>query len=445
MEQTCDLLIQNCSLLQKDFTVADSCSVAVTGTRISGIYQAGDPLPVARETLNGTGKLLMPGLVDGHTHCCQQLLRGSVADEYPMIWTRILVPFESNLRPEDSYVSAQLACLEMIRYGTTAFADAGGVFMNRVADAVVESGMRAAIAKSTMDTGNAITGAMKETREESICNTEDLYQTYQGKGDGRLKIFFGIRQIMTCTPELIAMVRDHAAARNTGIHAHLCEHRDEVSFCLQNYQMRPVEFLDSLGVLGPNLLTAHNVLLSEHDIRILAERGVKIIHCPRCNLSNHGFPKTPLMLELGASVGLGTDGAAPSNADLFEEMKTLRYDSQAYWGLASFDPVVMRCKTLLQMAAQGGANALGWGEELGSVEVGKLADMVLLDISQPHIAPTQNLVNTLVGAACGRDVTDSVINGKVVMRNREVLTLDEEKILADAKQHMREILSRIRG
>lgn len=121
---------------------------------------------------------------------------------------------------------------------------------------------------------------MKETREESICNTEDLYQTYQGKGDGRLKIFFGIRQIMTCTPELIAMVRDHAAARNTGIHAHLCEHRDEVSFCLQNYQMRPVEFLDSLGVLGPNLLTAHNVLLSEHDIRILAERGVKIIHCP---------------------------------------------------------------------------------------------------------------------------------------------------------------------
>ena len=177
----------------------------------------------------------------------------------------------------------------------------------------------------------------------------------------------------------------------------------------------------------------------------MAERGVKVVHCPRCNLSNHGFPKTPQILEAGASVGLGTDGAAPNNADLFEEMKTLRYGSQAFWGLADFDPVVMTCKMLLRMATQGGANALGLGDELGTIEAGKLADMILVDIDQPHITPTQNLVNTLVCAAGGRDVTDSIINGKVVMRNRQVLTLDEEKIKADAKQHMREILSRIRG
>ena len=143
-----------------------------------------------------------------------------------MIWTRILVPFESNLRPEDSYVSGQLACLEMIKYGTTSFADSGGVFMDRVADAVIESGMRAAIAKSTMDTGNAITGAMKETREEAVSNTEALYRAYNGSGEDRIRIFFAIRQVMTCTPELISMVRERAAALHTGIHAHLCEHRE---------------------------------------------------------------------------------------------------------------------------------------------------------------------------------------------------------------------------
>lgn len=445
MEQTCDLLIKNCQLLKPDMSISASCSVAVQGIRISGIFSAGDEVPAASEVIDGTGKLLMPGLVDGHTHCCQQLLRGSVADEYPMIWTRILVPFESNLKPEDSYVSGQLACLEMIKYGTTAFADSGGVFMNRVADAAIESGMRAAIAKSTMDMGNAITGAMKETREEAVENTEALYHAYNGADNDRIRIFFAIRQVMTCTPELITMVKERAAALHTGIHAHLCEHRDEVSFCLQNYKMRPAEFLDSLGVLGPNLLTAHNVLLSEHDIHIMAERGVKIIHCPRCNLTNHGFPKTPQILEAGASVGLGTDGAAPCNADLFEEMKVLRYGSQAFWGLASFDPVVMTCKALLRMATQGGANALGYGPRLGTIEVGNLADMILVDIEQPHIMPTQNLTNTLVGAASGRDVTDSIINGKVVMRNRQVLTLDEEKIMADAKQHLREVLSRIRG
>ena len=324
MEPTCDLLIKNCQLLQKDFTVAEGRAVSVAGNRIAGIFAPGEPLPAAAEVIDAGGKLLMPGLVDGHTHCCQQLLRGSVADEYPMIWTRILVPFESNLQPEDSYVSGQLACLEMIKYGTTSFADSGGVFMHRVADAAMESGMRAAIAKSTMDMGNAITGAMKETREEAVARTEELYRAYNGSGEDRIRIFFAIRQVMTCTPELIGMVRDRAAALHTGIHAHLCEHRDEVSFCLQHYHMRPAEFLDSLGVLGPNLLTAHNVLLSEHDIRIMAERGVKVIHCPRCNLSNHGFPKTPQLLEAGASVGLGTDGAAPTNADLFDEMKALR-------------------------------------------------------------------------------------------------------------------------
>ena len=439
-----DIVIKNCQVLQPDMTISGECSVAIKDSWIRKIGSAEEiaAAGTAAQTLDGKGKLLMPGLVDGHTHTCQQLLRGRVADEYPMIWTRFLVPFESNLRPEDSYVSGQLACLEMIKNGTTAFAESGGVHMDRVADAVIESGMRAAIAKSTMDMGNAITGAMKETAQEAIDNTIDLYKRYQGAGDGRIDIWFAIRQVMTCSRELISMVGENAKKYHTGIHAHLCEHKDEVSFCLQNYKKRPAQFLEEMGILGPNLLTAHNVMLSDADISIMAERGVKIIHCPRANLANHGFPKTPQILEAGASVGLGCDGAAPSNLDLFDEIKVLRYAMIGYWGLPSFNPVVMPCAKLLEMATQGGANAIGHGDILGTVEEGKKADLILLNIDQPHILPTQNLLNTIVDAASSHDVTDSIINGKLVMKDREVLTLDEEKIMFEADRHMKEIIKR---
>lgn len=439
-----DIVIKNCQVLQPDMTISGECSVAIKDSWIRKIGSAEEiaAAGTAAQTLDGKGKLLMPGLVDGHTHTCQQLLRGRVADEYPMIWTRFLVPFESNLQPEDSYVSGQLACLEMIKNGTTAFAESGGVHMDRVADAVIESGMRAAIAKSTMDMGNAITGAMKETAQEAIDNTIDLYKRYQGAGDGRIDIWFAIRQVMTCSRELISMVGENAKKYHTGIHAHLCEHKDEVSFCLQNYKKRPAQFLEEMGILGPNLLTAHNVMLSDADISIMAERGVKIIHCPRANLANHGFPKTPQILEAGASVGLGCDGAAPSNLDLFDEIKVLRYAMIGYWGLPSFNPVVMPCAKLLEMATQGGANAIGHGDILGTVEEDKKADLILLNIDQPHILPTQNLLNTIVDAASSHDVTDSIINGKLVMKDREVLTLDEEKIMFEADRHMKEIIKR---
>ena len=440
----CDILIRGCRVLQPDMTISGTCSVAIDKTMICKIGPEAELAQEyeAEETLDGRGKLLMPGLVDGHTHTCQQLLRGRVSDEYPMVWTRFLVPFESNLRPEDSYVSGQLACLEMIKHGTNAFADSGGVYMDRVADAVVESGMRAAIAKSTMDMGNAITGAMKETAKEAVAHTRELYKGYQGAGDGRVDIWFAIRQVMTCSQDLIAMVRDAAEELHTGIHAHLCEHKDEVSFCLQNYKLRPAQFLESMGVLGPNLLTAHNVMLSDEDIALMAERGVKVIHCPRANLANHGFPKAPQILQAGLQVGLGCDGAAPSNLDLFDEMKVLRYGMIAYWGLPSFNPVVMTCATVLKMASWGGACALGKGDILGTVEEGKKADVILLNIDQPHIQPTQNLLNTIVEAANGHDVTDSIIDGRLVMKNREVLTLDEEKICFEAQKHMEEIIKR---
>lgn len=444
MSINCDLLLLDVCMLAEDGAVREGMAVAVTGSQIAEVLptaQAREKYQAAQAIL-GRGKLLLPGFVDGHTHTCQQLLRGRTTDEYPMIWTRILVPFESNLTAEDVRVSARLSCLEMIKAGYTAFADAGGTHMDQVAEAVVESGMRAALCRSTMDMGSAIPESMKESCEDNLRHTEELYRAYHGAGNGRVDIWFGLRQVMTCSPELVRRTGELARAYNTGVHAHLCEHKDEVSFCLQNYKKRPAEFLDEMGVLGPNLITAHNVTLSESDITLMARREVKFIHCPRANLTSHGFPKTPRILECGGEVGIGCDGAAGNALDMFAQLRALKDAMLAFWGLPVFDPVVMPTKALLRMASQGGGAAIGHGDELGSIEVGKKADLILINIHQPHLTPSQNLANTLLACGTGRDVTDSIINGRVVMRDRRVLTLDEERIMADSTRHMAGIVAR---
>lgn len=436
-----DLIIKNCSVMMPDFSIKKEQDILIQDSFIKKITDTDDGYE-SKEVLNGKNKLVMPGLVDGHTHTCQQLLRGRTANEYPMVWTRILVPYESSLTPEDCYWSAKLACLEMIKSGTTAFAESGSTHMGDVANAVIESGMRAALARSTMDIGDAISDCMKESSELNILHTEALYDKYQGTGDGRVDIWFAIRQVMTCSPELIREIGKEARRLKTGIHAHLCEHKDEVSFCLQHYQKRPAEFLDDMGVLGPNLLTAHNVVLSERDIDLLGERNVKLIHCPRANYANHGFPKTPRILQNNMSLGLGCDGASRPNLSLFAEMKHLLYGTMAFWGIPIFDPDIICAKDLLKMVTVGGARALQHEAELGTIEEGKKADLITINLMQPHLTPTHNLLNTLVDCAAEHDVTDSVINGKIVMRDRNVLTMNEEEIIKECSKRMKQIAER---
>ena len=440
----CDYLIRNCSVLMPDFTIKEDQSIAVTGSEITAIGPAGElnRTYTPGRVLEGKGKLAMPGFIDSHTHVCQQLLRGRTIDEWPMIWTRFLVPFESNLTPEDVYHSTRLACLEMIKSGTTGFIESGGVHMDRAVEATLESGMRAAITRSTMDMGAFITGEMKDTVTGCIEKTEKLYDAYHGAGDDRIHIWFGMRQVMTCSSELIESVAAASKERKTGVHAHLCEHKDEVRFCLENYRQRPAEFLLSHGLLAPNLLTAHNVALTEHDITLMKECDVKVIHCPDSNLTNHGFSKTPRFLEEKMTVGLGSDGASSRCLNLFDQMKILRYAMTAYWGLPVFDPMVMPCDDLLRMITINGARAMHRDHELGTLEVGKKADIITLNIHTPHLMPTADLVKSVVTAAGPGDVIDSMINGNLVMENRRVLTLDEEEIMAECVKRQKEIFQR---
>ncbi len=442
--ETCDLVISDATLLLPDMTLRPNASIAVNDTRIVAIDDAAraEAAYRPRARIQGDGKLAMPGLVDGHTHACQQLLRGRITDEPPMIWVRFLVPFESTLEPEDVYWSAKLCIVEMIKAGITTFADSGGRHMGQVARAVQEMGVRAAITRSTMDMAEFVPANMKDTAADAVARTESLYGEWHGKANDRIHIWFALRQVMTSTPELVERTADAARRLGTGIHIHLAEHLREVEHCVVNYGLRPAEWLDSLGLLGPDVLAAHCVVLSDSEVQLLVERGTVPVHCPRSNLHSHGFPKTPLFLSLGSPIGMGTDGASSNALDLFESGRLLKSATQARYGLPINDATVLPVEALLRMWTSGGARALLLQDCVGTLEVGKQADIVLFDYRKPHMSPTHNLLRTLVVCSRPQDVTDVVVDGAVLMRDGRLTQADEGEIIAKAAEHLRAVAQR---
>ena len=438
-----DLIIKDCCVLTPEFEVKENQSIAIKDKVIIDMDNEAtiDNKYAASERLSGKGKLAMPGLIDAHMHTCQQLLRGRITDELPMIWTRIMVPYESNLTEADVHISAQLSCLEMIKSGTTMFVDAGGTYMHKVAETVIESGLRGTITCSTMNTGNGIPSSMKADSSELLRINQDLYDNFHGSGDGRVSVWFSLRSILTCTADLITKVFETARECKTGVHAHMNEYPNEVNYCLENYKARPLEYLKSLGVLGSNFLSAHSILLSENEMDVLKQYDVKVVHCPISN-SGKGIAKLPSLMQKGVTIGLGTDGAAHSGLSLFDQMKVLKSIMRACWGVPIFDPVIMPSKKIVEMATLGGAAVVGRQNELGCLEISKKADLILLNIDQPHIQPTHNFVNTLVESVNSHDVVDMIVDGKILMKNREVLTLDEDKIKYESKQAMKKITVR---
>jgi 5-methylthioadenosine/S-adenosylhomocysteine deaminase len=315
--------------------------------------------------------------------------------------------------------------------------------MESTAQAALETGIRGCIAPSTMDSGAFIPDTMKTTAEQAVRTTENLYENYHGAGSDRIHIWFGIRQAMTSTPELLRMVSERARALNTGVHIHLAEHLDEVSHCLRNYKMRPAEVFDVYGLLGPNVIAAHCVRLAEREIKLMSERGTNVVHCPSSNLTSHGFSKTPLMQALGLNVGLGTDGTSGTRLSMFEPMRLLKYAMQARYGIEINDPLTLPALDVLRMATAGGAKALMLADEIGTLDVGKKADVILLDIDQPHLAPTANLPQTVVMAAGPGDVKDVIVDGKLLMKDRQLLHLDEETIRNDASEVLKAMAQRL--
>jgi 5-methylthioadenosine/S-adenosylhomocysteine deaminase len=352
------------------------------------------------------------------------------------------VPYESQLEPEDVYWSTMLSATEMIKAGITTFADAGGRHMGEAARAVEEMGLRACIARSTMDSAEFVPSSMKDSAEGAIRKTEALFDAWHGQGKGRIQVWFALRQVMTSTPGLVEGIAARARERGTGIHIHLAEHLKEVEHCVVNYGLRPAEWLDSLDFLGPDVLAAHSVVLSDAEVQLITERGTVPVHCPRSNLNSHGFPKTPLLLSLGSPIGLGSDGASGGKIDLMAEVRLLKSALQASRGLPINDATVLPLEHGLHMATAGGARALLLEEQIGTLEVGKKADIVLVDRTGPHMWPTHDLLRTLVMCATPQDVRDVIVDGVILMRDRELTLVDEAEIIHKAAGHMASVAKR---
>lgn len=428
----CDLLVkdtrllENCDLLteHQDFAVSNG-KILETGADLSLKYSA-------KETVDGRGKLFMPGLIDSHMHTGQQLLKGLVLDAKPIIWTRIMLPFESTLTPEKMKLSAELAALEMIKAGTTGFIDAGGYYMEEAAAVYEKSGLRGALSCSTMDE-EGLPESIAMNAEEAVKYTDNLYDEFHGKGN--LKVYYSLRALNSCSDRLVSLAAEHATERKTMLQAHMNEYQGEVNGIISREGARPYEYLEKRQVLGSNFLGAHSLLLSDHEREIIKKRQVKLCHCPFSNCGK-AAPDTPALLDMGILAALGTDGAAHGGLSLWNEMKIFRSVMNIIHGVPSGNPKVMPAETILKMALEGGAAALGEEEKLGKLKAGYHADFISINLEQPHLLPSGNFIHTLLECVNAGDVSDMAVGGKLLMKDRRVLVLDEERILKDAKMYM---------
>ncbi len=432
--QKCDLLIKGADVLINSGELRENVDIAIADGRILAVDADLVQAYEADEVLDGRYKLFMPGLVDSHMHTGQQLLKGLVLDAKPIIWTRVMLPFESTLTPEKMRLSAQAAALEMIKSGTAGFIDAGSYFMEDAAAVYETSGLRGALSYSTMDE-EGLPESIAMDANEAVRRTDSLFDAFHGKGN--LKVYYSLRALNSCSNRLVELEAEHARDRNTMLQAHMNEYMGEVNGILEREGMRPYEYLEKMQVLGGNFLGAHSLILTDREKELVRDRGVKVCHCPFSNCGK-AVPDTPQLLEMGIPVGLGTDGAAHGGLSLWNEMKIFRSVMNIIHGVPNRNPKVMPAKTILHMALEGGAAALGEEGQLGRVETGYKADLIGIDMNQPHLCPTGDKIHTLLECVNAGDVSDMVVGGRVLMKNRTVLTLDEERILYESRKYMEE-------
>ncbi|WP_308898470.1 amidohydrolase family protein [Candidatus Desulfosporosinus nitrosoreducens] len=425
----CDILIKNTSFLNENFAIVKGKNIAINNGKIESIFDCLENDYTSDNFIDGKDIVWMPGLVDGHLHTSQQLLRGRLLDERPVIWKRINIPHESKLTEEGSELSSKIAALEMIKSGTTGFVDIGGKYVENFASVYEKSGLRCALTYMTNDNPFA-PESLRTTVTEGIDRLIDLYNKYENKHK-RMKVFFSVPSLTVASEEMITAVFSEAKKRDIPVETHMNEYSSEVFEFIEKYQLRPFEYLEKNNLIG-KFIAAHCIFLSETEIEIIKNHDVKVIHCPFSN-SAKGVPRTPQLLANNISVGFGTDGSGHGGLDLFKDMRLFRGIMNAVIGTGSADYQIMPSKTLLKIATQGGSNSL-FSDNIGKLKEGYFADLIGIDLMQPHIYPTQNLVNSLVESVCGNDVKHMIVHGNLIMKNREIVTMDEEKILYEMKK-----------
>ncbi|HYM38715.1 MAG TPA: amidohydrolase family protein [Thermoplasmata archaeon] len=403
-------------------------NVFVDGGRIAAIGETQDR---ADEVLDCSGCAVLPGLINLHQHAANTLLRG-IADDMPLeeLLTKSFA-IDAKLTRRDVQIGALLACLEMIRSGTTSFQDLF-YWEDEVARAVRESGMRGFLSWVTLDS------AYTTQHGDPVKNADAFVAKHLG--DPLVTPSVGVQGVYVASEETFLRAREVATHRDVRLHAHLSETRKEVYDHVAKTGMRPAEWLERIGLLDPRLNVAHAVWLTLNEVRILARHGVSVAHCPVSNmkLASGGVAPVPEMFAQGVSVGLGTDSPLSNNsADLFAEMKTASLLHKA----TRWDARVLPAQTALDMVTIDAAEALHVSERLGSIEVGKRADLAVVNLRRPHTTPfyPANVISHLVYSSRGSDVQTTIVDGQVLMAGGVVRTVDEDAVLERAQETAREL------
>ncbi|BAZ11976.1 amidohydrolase [Calothrix sp. NIES-4071] len=400
--------------------VADGKIVAVdTKAKIMASYRANTTLP-------GEGMVLMPGLVNGHSHSAMVLFRGLADDLALQDWLQnYIFPAEAKFVDKNFVrVGEQLACWEMIRGGTTTFVDM--YFEPDVAAEVVNKcGLRAVIAPSSID----FPSPGFKGWDDAFAFAVDFVKRWKGK-NSRIIPALAAHAPYTVSPEHLTQAITAARQYDVPLTIHVAETQTEVKDVQQRYNATPVQHLENLGFLEPRVFAAHMVWPNESEIALLAKRGVGVIHNPDSNLKlASGFAPVPAMLKAGVKVGLGTDGAASNNT--LDMWKAIRLAALIHKG-TSLDPTTVPAKTALRMATLGSAEALNLADKIGAIKVGLRADVIQLQLTEPHLTPLYNVISHLVYAADASDVDTVIVDGQILMRERKMLTLDPDQIRIEA-------------
>ncbi len=425
------LLIKNAAVVTMD---ADNRvftgDVLVEGERIAAV---GSRLAAnADEILDASGRVLLPGLVQTHVHLCQTLFRGAADDLALIDWLKQRIwPMEAAHTFDSLYASARLGIAEMIRGGTTSALTMETVrHTEAVFKAVEETGFRATVGKCMMDKGDDVPAALQEQTDVSIAESLSLLERWHGAAGGRIRYCFAPRFAVSCTRELLEQVARLARERGVIVHTHASENRDEVEMVERETGLRNLDYLNTVGLVAPFVVLAHCVHLSEDEMALLEQTGAHVAHCPSSNLKlGSGIARIDEMLERRISVTLGADGAPCNNRlDMFTEMRTAALLQKVLRG-----PEALPALAVLKMATIDGARALGLADEIGSIEAGKRADLILLNLDKLHTTPCPDVVSTIVYAAQSTDVETVWIDGRAVLRDGRLTTMNEREVIESAQ------------
>ncbi|WP_419394266.1 5'-deoxyadenosine deaminase [Cytobacillus praedii] len=398
----------------------------------------------ADKVIDATGRTVIPGFIQTHIHLCQTLFRGQADDLELMDWLKQRIwPLEASHDEESIYYSAMLGIGELIQSGTTTVVDMETVHYTDFAfQAIAESGIRALAGKVMMDKGKEVPVRLRENTKESLQESVDLLEKWHRYDNGRIQYAFCPRFVVSCTKELLTNVRDLSAKYKVCVHTHASENANEILLVEKEHGMRNVVYLDHIGLANERLILAHCVWLDEEEKRIIAERGVKVSHCPGSNLKlASGVAEVPSLLDHQAHVSLGADGApCNNNLDMFNEMRLAAIIQKPVHG-----PTAMNARTVFHMATIGGARAVGMENEIGSIEPGKKADLAILNLNDFHVYPSYDIdpISRIVYSATRADVESTIVNGKLLMENRQLKTIDKAIILKESNLAIKRLMKKL--